>query len=183
MADETARRKKRKVDLVVLSDVHLGTYGCHARELVHYMKSIRPRTVVLNGDLIDSTDFLPTICDVVGATVPANVDGVSFLSQLRGERGTPREWLYMWYSPRQDRNLAVSECAFDQNYKLYRDGRFFDLTADPFEEKPLSQAGLSEAAAAGARQLQKVLDQFTNARPVELDRAFERSARNQPTSD
>ena len=45
--------KKRPVDLVVISDVHLGTYGCHAKELLKYMKSIKPKEVVLNGDIID----------------------------------------------------------------------------------------------------------------------------------
>ncbi len=49
--------KKRPVDLVVLSDIHLGTYGCHARELHRYMKSIRPHTVILNGDIIDMWQF------------------------------------------------------------------------------------------------------------------------------
>jgi UDP-2,3-diacylglucosamine pyrophosphatase LpxH len=49
--------KKRPVDLVVLSDIHLGTYGCHARELYRYMKSIRPEVVILNGDIIDMWQF------------------------------------------------------------------------------------------------------------------------------
>lgn len=48
---------KRQVDIVVLSDVHLGTYGCHARELNHYLKSIEPRTLVLNGDIFDIWNF------------------------------------------------------------------------------------------------------------------------------
>lgn len=51
------RTPKRKVDLVVISDVHLGTYGCHARELYLYMKSIKPKEVVLNGDIIDIWQF------------------------------------------------------------------------------------------------------------------------------
>ena len=49
--------KKRPVDLVVISDVHLGTYGCHAKELLKYMKSIKPKEVVLNGDIIDVWQF------------------------------------------------------------------------------------------------------------------------------
>ena len=49
--------KKRKVELVVISDVHLGTYGCHAKELLSYMKSIKQKTVVLNGDIIDMWQF------------------------------------------------------------------------------------------------------------------------------
>ncbi|GAB4422577.1 MAG: UDP-2,3-diacylglucosamine diphosphatase [Bacteroidia bacterium] len=48
---------RRKVDLVVISDVHLGTYGCHADELVVYLKSIQPGVLVLNGDIIDIWQF------------------------------------------------------------------------------------------------------------------------------
>mgnify|MGYP000848808887 CR=1 FL=1 len=48
---------KRKVDLVVISDVHLGTYGSRAAELVSYLKSIEPKTLVLNGDIIDIWQF------------------------------------------------------------------------------------------------------------------------------
>lgn len=49
--------KKRKLDIVVLSDIHLGTYGCHAKELLQYLKSIKPKTVILNGDIIDIWQF------------------------------------------------------------------------------------------------------------------------------
>ncbi|RXG28399.1 UDP-2,3-diacylglucosamine diphosphatase [Leeuwenhoekiella marinoflava] len=48
---------KRKVELVILSDVHLGTYGAHAKELVNYLQSIKPKTLVLNGDIIDIWQF------------------------------------------------------------------------------------------------------------------------------
>lgn len=48
---------KREVDIVVLSDVHLGTYGCHAKELLQYLKSIKPKALVLNGDIIDIWQF------------------------------------------------------------------------------------------------------------------------------
>ena len=49
--------KKRKLDILVLSDVHLGTYGCHAKELLRYLKTIKPKTVILNGDIIDIWQF------------------------------------------------------------------------------------------------------------------------------
>ncbi len=48
---------KRKLDVLVLSDIHLGTYGCHAKELLHYLKSVKPKTVILNGDIIDIWQF------------------------------------------------------------------------------------------------------------------------------
>jgi UDP-2,3-diacylglucosamine pyrophosphatase LpxH len=57
------KHKKRPVDIVVLSDIHLGTYGCHAGELLRYLKSIKPGKLILNGDIIDiwqfSTRFWP----------------------------------------------------------------------------------------------------------------------------
>ena len=48
---------KREIDLLVISDVHLGTYGCRADELVSYLQTIQPKTVVLNGDIIDIWQF------------------------------------------------------------------------------------------------------------------------------
>lgn len=49
--------KKREVEIVIISDVHLGTYGCHAKELLNYLKSIKPKVVILNGDIIDIWQF------------------------------------------------------------------------------------------------------------------------------
>jgi UDP-2,3-diacylglucosamine pyrophosphatase LpxH len=50
-------KNKRIVDLVVLSDLHLGTFGCHAKELLDYLKSVKPRLLILNGDIIDMWNF------------------------------------------------------------------------------------------------------------------------------
>ena len=51
------KEKKRSVEVVVVSDVHLGTYGCHAKELLKYLKSIKPGKLILNGDIIDIWQF------------------------------------------------------------------------------------------------------------------------------
>lgn len=48
---------RRELDIVIISDTHLGTYGCHAKELLNYLKSIRPSTLVLNGDFVDMSQF------------------------------------------------------------------------------------------------------------------------------
>ncbi len=48
---------KRPVEIVIISDVHLGTYGCHAKELLNYLRSIKPDTLILNGDFIDIWQF------------------------------------------------------------------------------------------------------------------------------
>ena len=126
----------------------------------------------VNSDLISGVDFLPTMCEAAGATLPTNTDGVSFLPQVRGEKGTPREWLYCWYSPRQQFDLTVSEFAFDRNYKLYRTGQFFDLTTDPNEAKPLKVADLTGSASIAVKKLQAALDQYKDARPAQLDQQF-----------
>lgn len=48
---------KRELDIVIISDVHLGTYGCHAKELLTYLKNIKTGTLILNGDFIDMWQF------------------------------------------------------------------------------------------------------------------------------
>ena len=50
-------KQKREVEVVILSDIHLGTYGCHAKELVAYLKSVSPKVLILNGDVIDGWAF------------------------------------------------------------------------------------------------------------------------------
>ncbi len=155
--------------------------GTHVPLIVSWPAVIRQGGVC--RDLISSVDFLPTLCAAAGIPVPENLDGVSFLPQIRGERGTPREWLYVWYSPRLQPVATVREFAFDDHYKLYRTGEFFDLTADPFEQRPLSRGELSGAAAEGAAKLQTVLDRYAGARPAELEEEFERwasQAENRP---
>lgn len=48
---------RRPLPIVVLSDLHLGTFGCHARELLAYLKGIQPEVLILNGDIIDIWNF------------------------------------------------------------------------------------------------------------------------------
>jgi UDP-2,3-diacylglucosamine pyrophosphatase LpxH len=49
--------KKRQIEVAVISDIHLGTFGCHAKELLNYLNSIAPKTLILNGDIIDIWQF------------------------------------------------------------------------------------------------------------------------------
>ena len=51
------KQQKRRVEIVVLSDIHLGTRGCRAKELLHYLKNVQPETLILNGDIIDVWQF------------------------------------------------------------------------------------------------------------------------------
>jgi UDP-2,3-diacylglucosamine pyrophosphatase LpxH len=49
--------QRRHVDVAILSDIHLGTFGCHAEEVLAYLKSISPQLLILNGDIIDGWQF------------------------------------------------------------------------------------------------------------------------------
>jgi arylsulfatase A len=121
----------------------------------------------VSRDLVDSTDFLATICDAAGiSTAPAGkIDGRSFLPQLKGEADSPRQWIYCWYSPHGE---PLREMAFNHHYKLYRGGEFFDLATDPLEQHPLKVASQTGDDATAAKTLQAALDSFNDARPSNL---------------
>jgi arylsulfatase A len=146
--------------------------GTHVPLIVNWPGIKKP---AVSDDLISSVDFLPTICEAAGISLPNKLDGVSFLPQLKGEKGAPREALYSWYSPRQGANLAVREFAFNHKYKLYRTGDFYDLATDAEEKTALKVADLKADAKTAAAKLQAVLDQYKDARPAELDRAFQQA--------
>ena len=137
------------------------------------------------SDLVDTTDFLPTLLEAARAPPPDGVklDGRSFLPQLRGERGRRREWIYSWYSPRQGADLTVREFTFNQRFKLYRTGEFYDLSRDLEEAQPLTVATLGGDAAAAARLLQGALDRFRGVRPAALDRVPEAASQTQATPE
>jgi arylsulfatase A len=142
--------------------------GTHVPLIVSWPSVIRRGLVC--GDLVGGADVLPTVCEAAGLAAPDGADGVSFLPQVRGERGSPREWLYTWYSPRMSDDMTVREWAWDARYKLYRDGRFFDLQSDPGEASPLKADEAAGEAAAAAAKLRAALGRFASARPAELDK-------------
>ena len=116
-------------------------------------------------DLIDETDFLPTICEATATPIPAGLklDGRSFLPQLRGEKGQPREWLYAWYNP-SGGATAKAEFAHDAQFKLYTTGRFYNVAKDDNEKSPLADAALDAAAQAAKAKLQAALKQHEGPR-------------------
>ncbi|MDD4872986.1 MAG: hypothetical protein PHR77_20725, partial [Kiritimatiellae bacterium] len=122
-------------------------------------------------DLVDSTDFLPTICEAAGVPVPAElkIDGRSFLPQVRGEKGNPRDWYYCWYAPQREQGI-IAEFAATRDFKLSRTGEFYDLRKDIEEKNPLKVASLEGEALEAAKLLQGALDKYKDARPAELVR-------------
>ncbi len=143
--------------------------GTHVPLIVSMPEKIPAGRVSTN--LVDSTDFLPTICAAAGLKIPNDMttDGKSFWPQLQGKKGSPREWSYCWYG----RNGALQfEFAQDLKYKLYRDGNFVEVVSDQ-EERPLKENLSADAEKARAKFV-KVLKQYSNARPADL-RTFEPS--------
>ncbi len=118
-----------------------------------------------SSDIIDLTDILPTICEASNITVPREleIDGVSFLPQLKGEKGNPREWIYSWYSRGGQVELA-RVFARDQRYKLYSTGEFYDVINDYDEVNPLSIEILDQEKLAKHDMLKKVIDNYSTQR-------------------
>lgn len=111
-------------------------------------------------DLIDFTDFFPTLAQIAGAEIPENLtmDGISFLPQLKGEKATPREWVFCHYDPRWQ---FWKPCRFvrDKRWKLYDDGRLYDLQKDILEKFPIRDEKDKEISKIRTR-LQKILDKM-----------------------
>ncbi|MCO6455412.1 MAG: sulfatase-like hydrolase/transferase [Pirellulaceae bacterium] len=116
-------------------------------------------SVRVSNDLVDSTDFLPTCLEAAGVQVPAGLDGRSFLPQLKGQPGQPRRWLYCYYCPRPERTPAV-RFARDQRWKLYGDGRFYDVEQDVLEQTPLELPAQGSEARAAHDKLTRALASF-----------------------
>jgi arylsulfatase A len=108
----------------------------------------------LSDELMDSSDFLPTFAEMAGAPLPAGttIDGRSFAPQVRGARGTPREWIFI--------ELGNKWYVREARWKLDRAGQLFDMTGAPFEEKAVPAETTDPAAIAARKRLQAVLDQL-----------------------
>jgi arylsulfatase A len=126
---------------------------------------VTPKGIV-SSDLVDFSDFLPTLCETAGATVPSSlkIDGRSFLPQIKGKKGSPRDWIYCWYS--RAGGATGNEWARTQRYKLYRTGKFYDISQDVLEKKPL--VDLPSEAQEARTVLQAALNQYKDVRPVSV---------------
>jgi len=87
---------------------------------------------------IDVSDFLPTLAELAGAELPPGVslDGRSFAPQLRGSIKKHRRWIYA-----QGGN---GRWVRTERWKLYNDGRLFDMENDPGEKKPVEDGDARE---------------------------------------
>ena len=103
----------------------------------------------VSKDLIDATDLIPTFAEIAGAPLPTNniLDGKSFAYQLKGDKGTPRDWIFT--------ELGNDWYVRSANWKLNRAGKLFDMRNAPFEEK---EVAIDDSNKAEKDKLQNVLD-------------------------
>ena len=137
--------------------------GIHV-PLIANWKGTAPEGRVLD-DLIDSTDFLPTIAELTRAKMPTGmpIDGRSFLPQIYGRKGEPREWVFFhddstpgW----NQQNRIVQRFARDHRFKLYQNGRFYDTVADPGEQRMIPWQAMQGEAADAHKKLRGALDRL-----------------------
>ncbi|MDI1337777.1 MAG: sulfatase-like hydrolase/transferase [Lacunisphaera sp.] len=111
----------------------------------------------VSNQLIDSSDFFSTFAELAGAKLPAGkvIDGHSFAPQLRGGKGTPREWIFI--------ELARKWYAADLHFKLTEKGELFDLSGAPWAETLVPVETKDPAALAARTKLQGAIDQLNPA--------------------
>jgi len=111
--------------------------GTHVPLVAYHPGTTKPG--IVSRDLIDFSDFLPTLAEAAGATLPSDrvIDGVSFLPQLKGEKGTPRDWVFLHYWQNGRQKQGAQEFVRNRRFKLYDDGRFYDVKRDCLETDPI----------------------------------------------
>lgn len=117
--------------------------------IVNWKGVVKPGKVL--NDLVDATDLMPTFAALAGAKLPENVilDGKSFAPQLKGEKGTPREWIFM--------ELGNQWYVREEKWKLNRANELFDMGNAPFEEILIPADSKDEIAMSARQRLSAVL--------------------------
>lgn len=136
--------------------------------LLVYWEQAEEKGVVID-DLVDFSDFFPTIGEAAGSTYSmALSDGVSFWPRIQGRAGNPREWVFVQHDPGHvPQYKNIGRFARDKKYKLYEDGRFFNLEADIQElSAPLDTDAMSTEVLKAYWKLKRVLSGFPAWEPI-----------------
>ena len=128
-------------------------------------------------DLVDFTDFYATFADAASVSLGANdpIDGRSFLPQLKGQKGDPRDWVLCHYQPYWG-SIEGSQFVRDETFKLYRDGAFYRVPSDLQEKKRLAAGQAGDLGEATRHELEIVL----SSAPPEPEKEGGPNAQNRP---
>jgi len=132
--------------------------GTHVPLIANWPKTIPEKQVI--GDLVDFSDFLPTLLDAAQSPLPTNIplDGQSFLPQITGKQANPRKWVHCYY---RRGNEKAQQWARTQRYKLYNTGKFYDISQDRLEKNPLQKLDTDQERV--QEMLKTVLHQFSDS--------------------
>jgi len=123
-------------------------------------------------DLVDFTDVYPTLAELAGVEIGKDgpQDGQSFLPQILGLETSPRTHALCHYQPywRFGGKYAGAFVRTDR-FKLYADGRFYDIANDLDEAKNLAESFSGEQAITTHQQLKELIDQIPPVPPGDRD--------------
>lgn len=123
---------------------YLKDNGTHVPMIVSWPAGGQKNMVM--DDLVEFSDFLPTLAQAANVKLPANIDGKSFLNALNNQVYEPRENIFVHYYPNPQKASSRAGCFVrTKQYKLYSDGRFYDMIADKWEKNPLEVKSLNPA--------------------------------------
>ena len=86
-----------------------------------------------SDELVDFSDWLPTLAELGDAKVQQKIDGVSFTTTLFDSR--PHRARTFAFSEKRGRAAWVRT----RQHKLYNDGRFYNVAVDAMEKHPLKE--------------------------------------------
>lgn len=133
--------------------------GTHVPLIANWKGKIDPKSV--NDNLIDFTDFLPTLleCSGLKENKIMSLDGQSFYGQLLGNNSLARDWIFCHYDPNWG-NFKANRYVQNKKWKLYETGEFYNLEQDILEQIPLQIVDLSEDSATILKQFREVLSRY-----------------------
>lgn len=135
------------------------TFGTHVPLIVSCPGNIPEKKVC--HELVDFTDFLPTLAEFAGIGLPADEDrdGRSFLPVLFGRTRKPREWIFCHYDSGK-KQFPLARYVQDKRYKLYENGNFFDIKEDEQELTPIEPDHLTRKQKKVMQKFQNILDRM-----------------------
>lgn len=147
--------------------------GVNVPLLVRWTGRIAPGSV--SDELVDMTDFLPTFCQLAQVSLPEGypVDGRSFVPTFLGQPSESKEIVLTWgnyennsskYKDPSNNTDKLVDVVRGDRYKLYSDGRLYDVLSDPLEREPI-YPGVDSAADAARERLKKLMQQLRDSQP------------------
>lgn len=141
--------------------------GCRVPLVVSWPSKMK--SGIVSNAMVDPNDFIPTLFEVVGRPLPASfhTDGQSFLPFLKGEEAPRRDWVFIEHDPRpgwDKENFIPEKFVRGYQYKLYGDGRFFDVASDPLEQNPIIDPDEMQRKVIG--KYEKLMDELRRYRTI-----------------